>query len=221
MAEKYGLPAAIYSDRSSCFFVVKESREKLTLSEQLAGKTENRTQWQMTCSQLGIKLIPAYSPQAKGRIERLWQTLQGRLPHIFRFFGIKTVRAANGFLPGFIADFNARFAVEAQSPSPAWREPPAADYDLLFSVRADKRSAAQGFFIIYHGFRFRIPVPRLQFTLCLSERGGIRARAGNKWLPVTLAEPLLDTVNPSMPEVEKELVRRCLLADTHSVSAAG
>lgn len=216
---KNGFPKAIYSDRSSCFFVTKRGRDKMTLEEQLAGKTEHKTQWQETCGRLGIELIAAYSPQAKGRIERLWQTLQGRLPFIFRFLKIDTVEKANAFLSDFIDGFNARFAVPPQEAEAEWREPPEVDYSVIFSVRAEKRSDSRGRFV-HHGFRFKIPAPRTQFTLCLSESGGIRAKAGGRWLPVALDEPLVDVVGSPMPEVEKELVRRCLLADAHSPPAA-
>ena len=126
-------PRAIYSDRSSCFFSVSGANR-------LSGK-KSETEWQKTCRELQIKLIPAYSPQAKGRIERLWQTLQGRLPYIFRFLEIDTAEKANEFLSGFIEKFNARFSVPAQSPELHWQAPPAgADIESLFSMCAENKS---------------------------------------------------------------------------------
>ena len=62
---------------------------------------------------LGVESISAHSPEAKGRIERLWGTLQQRLVKEMRLSAISTLEAANGFLPAFIARFNARFAIEA------------------------------------------------------------------------------------------------------------
>ena len=104
--EKYnGLPEAVYSDRSSIFCVTKENLEKVTIQEQLAGIDKSETQWQKMCDELDIKCIFALSPEAKGRIERLWETLQGRLPYIFRFLGINTIEAANEFLSTYIDIF--------------------------------------------------------------------------------------------------------------------
>ena len=209
------LPRAIYSDRSSCFFVNRGA----TLEEQLAGAEKSETQWQKTCHELQIELIAAYSPQAKGRIERLWQTLQGRLPYIFRFLKIDTIEKANAFLSDFIGGFNARFAVEAQDKVLHWKIPPAnIDFDYLFSVRAKKKTHADGHFI-YHGYRFNLLHNRatcVPFTLCLSESFGLRAYMGGKYYDVELAEPICDVVGDQMPTVEKELIYRYFYADTHS-----
>lgn len=209
------LPRAIYSDRSQCFFVNRGA----TLEEQLAGAEKAETQWQKTCKTLRIELIAAYSPQAKGRIERLWQTLQGRLPFIFRHLGIDTVEKANAFLAGFIDGFNARFSVEAQDSDLHWKAPPAAcDFDYLFSVRAEKKTRADGSFV-YHGYKFRLEAARsacVKFTLCLSESWGLRAYMGGVYYGVELAEPICDVAGDSMPIVEKDLLYRYLYADTHS-----
>ena len=209
------LPCAIYSDRSACFFVNRGE----TLEEQLAGAEKSETQWQKTCRELQIELIAAYSPQAKGRIERLRQTLQGRLPYIFRFLHIDTIEKANAFLADFIDGFNARFAVAAQDSAIHWKNPPAAsDFDFLFSVRAEKKTRANGSFI-YHGYKFNLLAARaacVSFTLCLSENYGLRAYMGGKYYGVELAEPICDCVGDSMPIVEKELLYRYFYADTHS-----
>lgn len=208
------LPRAIYSDRSACFFVNRGA----TLEEQLAGAEKSETQWQKTCKELKIELIAAYSPQAKGRIERLWQTLQGRLPFIFRFLKIDTVEKANAFLADFIDGFNARFAVEAQDEALHWKAPPSAcDFDFLFSVRADKKTRANGSFI-YHGYKFNLLAARaacVRFTLCLSENYGLRAYVGGRYYDVELAEPLCDVVGDQMPTVEKDLIYRYFYADRH------
>ena len=210
------LPCAIYSDRSHCFFTTRG----VTLEEQLAGAERAETQWQKTCRELQVELIAAYSPQAKGRIERLWQTLQGRLPYIFRFLKIDSVEKANAFLADFIEGFNARFSVAAQAEDLHWKSPPAADvdFDYLFSVRAEKKTHADGHFI-YHGYAFNLIAKRaacVRFTLCLSESFGLRAYIGGGYCDVELAEPLCDVVGDSMPIVEKELIYRYFYADTHS-----
>lgn len=213
--KKGGFPRAIYSDRSSIFFTSRGA----TIEEQLAGLEKTTTQWQKTCRALQIELIAAYSPQAKGRIERLWQTLQGRLPYIFRFQGINTIEAANEFLADFIDGFNARFSVPAQDAALHWKAPPPSlDFHFLFSVKAEKKTKADGSFI-YHGYKFRLIASRsacVRFTLCLSESYGLRGFMNGRYYDVELCEPLCDVVGDSMPLVEKNLIYRYLLADTHS-----
>src|SRR5437899_11081700 len=73
---------------------------------------------------LGIGYVAAHSPQAKGRIERLWATLQDRLVSELRLRRIASVAAAEAFLPAFIADFNRRFGKPPAAPAAVWRRPP-------------------------------------------------------------------------------------------------
>ena len=213
-----GFPRALYSDRSSCFFTVKNSLQKCTIEEQLKGMREKNTEWQAMASALEIELIAALSPQAKGRIERLWQTLQGRLPGIFRYLGIKTISAANAFLKNFVDSFNARFAVPAQDSAKHWQESPAGvDLDFLLSVKTERKTRADGSFI-YHGYNFGLVASRaacVPLTLCLNERYGLRAVVAGRYYPVELREPLCDVVGDSMPYVEKELIRDYLMSDKH------
>ena len=210
-----GMPSAVYSDRSQIFFTSRGA----TLEEQLSGAEKSHTQWQKTCKKLQIELIAAYSPEAKGRIERLWQTLQGRLPYIFRFLKINTIEDANEFLAGFIDGFNARFAVPAQDVALHWKEKPSsADFNFLFSVRTEKKTKADGSFI-YHGYKFRLLSKHsacVRFTLCLSERYGIKGFMNGKYYNIELCEPICDVVGDPMPSVEKDLIYRYLLADKHS-----
>jgi hypothetical protein len=78
--------------------------------------------------------VHAHSPQAKARIEWLWPTLQDRLVSELRLHDIRTCRAANAFLPTFLADFNPRFVRAAADPQPVWRRPPA-DLAAVLSCR--------------------------------------------------------------------------------------
>lgn len=75
---------------------------------------------QRVLHELGVESIAAQSPQAKGRVERLWGTLQNRLVKEMRLEAVADQAAANAFLPGFVARFNARFAVAAADPEPVW-----------------------------------------------------------------------------------------------------
>ncbi len=113
-----GVPDAVYRDRHGIF--ERQAKTPWTLDEELAGRLEP-TQFGRALQALGIESIPARSPQAKGRIERLWGTLQDRLVVELRLDGISTLEAANTFLPGFLTRFNARFAVRADDPGQAYR----------------------------------------------------------------------------------------------------
>src|SRR5512132_460583 len=116
----YGLPLALYGDRLGVFV---RNDAHWTLAEELRG-TQDPTHFGRILQALGIGYIAARSPQAKGRIERFWQTLQDRLVSELRLRGIRPVEAANTFLPEFLADLNARFARAPADTGAAWRPAP-------------------------------------------------------------------------------------------------
>jgi len=118
IAERRGLPEAFYLDRHGIF--VRRSHEPLSLEEELAGGAFP-TQVRRALDELGIGVIHALSAPAKGRIERLWGTLQGRLVVELALEGIVEIAAANAFLPRFLERFDLRFGVPARDPDPAWR----------------------------------------------------------------------------------------------------
>ena len=138
IALSHGLPMSLYHDRHT----ILRSPKRPTLAEQLAGQPP-MSQIQRVMAELGIESIPAYSPQAKGRIERLWGTLQDRLTKELRLAGITTLDAANAFLPGFIARYNARFAKAPQDSTDAWVPLPV-DLDLpyYFAIRETRKVRA-------------------------------------------------------------------------------
>jgi transposase len=102
----HGIPLSLYRDRHSIF---QRNDAHWTLAEQLAGK-QAPTQLGRALDQLGIQQIPAYSPQAKGRIERAWRTCQDRLVSELRLARAATLAEANAVLENFCADYNQRFA---------------------------------------------------------------------------------------------------------------
>lgn len=116
----YGLPVAIYGDRLNVFV---RNDHHWTLDEELRG-AQDPTHLGRVLRDLGVGYIAAHSPQAKGRIERLWQTLQDRLVSECRLHGIHTLEDANTFLPTFIADFNRRFSIAPTTAVAVWRRPP-------------------------------------------------------------------------------------------------
>jgi transposase len=126
----HGLPLAIYGDRLN--LLVRNDRH-WSLAEELAG-AQYPTHLGRMLQDLGIAYIAAHSPQAKGRIERLWATLQDRLVSELRVRGITTIEAATAYLPAFIADFNRRFGKPPAAAQPVWRRP-SADLALVLSCR--------------------------------------------------------------------------------------
>ena len=118
---RYGVPGAIYHDRHAIF--EPSEAEPLTLEEQLVD-TRVPTQLGRTFLELGIGSVRARSPQAKGRVERLWGTLQDRLVAELRIAGIDDRDGANAFLPAYLDRHNRRFSVPASDPAPAWARPP-------------------------------------------------------------------------------------------------
>ncbi|MDN5362386.1 MAG: hypothetical protein PWP70_1433 [Moorella sp. (in: firmicutes)] len=147
VVQNSGVPRSIYSDRHTIFFSPKGDR--LSIEEELAGQSAPLTQFGRAIAELGINHIKARSPQAKGRIERLWGTLQGRLMIELRLAGISTLEAANAFLPGFIERFNRRFAVAPADPAPAYAPcPPPARLKQILATRED-RKASRGSSISY------------------------------------------------------------------------
>jgi transposase len=98
-----GVFCALYTDRGSHFITTRTGR-----SPHRPQSAIDPTQIQRTLGQLGIELIPAHSPQARGRMERLWETWQGRLPQELRLAGIRTVEAANAFLTSTWVPFHNR-----------------------------------------------------------------------------------------------------------------
>ena len=136
LGTQYGLPLALYGDRLNVF--VRNDRH-WTLEEQLQG-AQAPTHFGRMLQDLGIGYIPAGSPQAKGRIERLWGTLQDRLVSELRLRGIATLEAANAFLPEFLLDFNRRFAHAPAEATAAWRRPPR-NFAELLSCRYERTVA--------------------------------------------------------------------------------
>jgi transposase len=129
--ETKGLFCALYSDRGSHFFVTPKAGEKVD--------KHRLTQVGRAMKELGVQMIPAYSPQARGRSERSFGTWQGRLPQELRLAGITTVEEANAFLrQSYIAEFNAKFAVAAPQKGTAFRRTSRSDLNWIFTVQTER-----------------------------------------------------------------------------------
>lgn len=129
--ETRGLFCASYSDRGSHFFVTLKAGER--------ADPHRLTQLGRALKELGIKMIAAYSPQARGRSERSFGTWQGRLPQELRLAGITTVEAANQFLrQHYIGEFNRQFSVAAAEKGTAFRKCARRDLDWVFSIQTER-----------------------------------------------------------------------------------
>ena len=154
IVSKHGIPRSLYSDGHTIFFSPKHG--KLSIEEELAGKKVNLTQFGRALEQLNIGHIRALSPQAKGRVERLWGTLQNRLVVELRVADICTLEEANGFLLSFIDLFNKRFAVEAADPEVAFGPAPGRDALRSIICFREVRKASQGSSVSFKGTTYQL-----------------------------------------------------------------
>ena len=131
VVENQGVFCALYSDRGSHFFVTPKAGEPVDKSR--------LTQIGRAMKELGVQMIAAYSPQARGRSERSFGTWQGRLPQELRAGGITSVEEANRFLrEQYIAEFNARFRVKAAERGTAFRRCNRIELDWVFTIQTER-----------------------------------------------------------------------------------
>jgi hypothetical protein len=136
---RYGRPLAVYSDQHGIF--IKDPNRPPTLAEQLTGR-RSFTQVGRALDEAGIGWIGASSPQAKGRVERLWGTKQDRLVSDRRRAGAATIEEANMVLARYLPRHNRRFAIEPVDPEPASRPwPDELDLDAVFGFCYPRRVA--------------------------------------------------------------------------------
>lgn len=194
--KNFGIPLALYADGSSIFF---PKDKELTIEEQLAGITEPTTQYGRMMDELGVNLIHAGSSQAKGRIERLWNTLHDRLRTEFRRHNITTIEEANKFLITYIPKFNKKFSIEPKDKKSSFMElPKYINLDYLLSVKYTRVVDVSNCISI-SGTTFVIDTKEIlhkkKIEICISKRIGLKARFNDKWYKIT---PLSSTQNKSL-----------------------
>lgn len=180
----FGVPQSIYSDRHTIFRSPKTG--KLTVEELIRGKTVNLTQFGRSMHELGVDMIFAKTPQAKGRIERLWVTLQSRLPVEFAKRGIKTMTEANKFLEEYRFYFNKKFSVTPESDSLFVPWNPEIDIDDYLCIKHTRKTDHAGTFsfknrcfqILDKGFP--IISARREIQVLVNPRFGIRVQYKGK-----------------------------------------
>jgi len=146
----HGLPQSIYSDCHSVFWTDREP----TLEEQLINKKPT-TEVGRGLEELGVTLILAHSPQAKGRIERLWNTFQDRLVSELRVAKAKSMAQAQALLERYLPEHNRKFARPAKG-EPAWRKVPARQIERALCFK-QQRTVAKDHTVSFEGTVLQIP----------------------------------------------------------------
>jgi uncharacterized protein YjeT (DUF2065 family) len=147
----YGIPLAIYADKHSTY----HSPAEPTLEEQLAG-TAPQSQFGRALGELGVELITAHSPQAKGRVERLFHTFQDRVIKEMRLADVSTLEAANQFLTGYLPIYNHRFSVQPAQPADLHRPRPASrDLDRSLCIKTT-RCLRRDWTVAHHGQLYQV-----------------------------------------------------------------
>ncbi len=152
LIEAKGIPQAIYTDRHTIF---RSPKEELSIEQELAGEQKPLSQFGQAAAELGMAHPKARSPQAKGRIERLFGTFQDRLIVELRLREVHTIEEANRVLPELISKHNARFQVEPHDSDEAYRSLQDKDLNAILCPR-DKRCIQPGQTITFYGKSYQI-----------------------------------------------------------------
>jgi hypothetical protein len=223
--QSHGAPEALYADRIGIYFVNTKKPENWTIEEQLAGKTLDKTQFGHIAEKPGGDLIPAGSPQAKGRIERLRETLRSRLPVWFALNGVTAMVKANTALPRFITEFNRRFHRE-----PACRDetafaplPAGFDLDALLAAKYTRKTDNCGCFP-FQNYMFQIDSPKppvkKNIVFLISEKTGFKAYYDKKYYNVKFPEFLNKGKISHMPQGAKRLIHDSFFTDVKTPELA-
>jgi hypothetical protein len=153
--ERCGKPVAFYSDKHGIFRVNMPN----------CGAGENLTQFGRAMEELGIKIICANTPQAKGRVERGIETLQDRLVKEMRLRGISSMDAGNDYLPEFMADFDFRFAVEPKSRTDAHRPLNPQDNLAVILTWQETRTLSKNLTVQFENVVYQVTTERPTYTL--------------------------------------------------------
>jgi len=180
---RYGKPVAFYSDKNSIFRVNQPSVDA----------RQDLSQFGRAMQELDIQIICANTPQAKGRVERVIQTLQDRLPKEMRLRGIDSREAGNAYLPEFIQEFNARFGEEPRSSVDAHRPLTAKDDLARILTWQETRSLSKNLTLQFQKTVYQIQTHRpsyalrnAQVTVCLNAQEGLTILYNAKSLPYAI-----------------------------------
>ena len=175
----YGIPIALYADRHSTY-----NNNKLSIQEQLAG-IQADTQFSRALQELSVTLIPAYSPQAKGRVERSFSTFQDRLVKELHRHNITSLQNANTFLEKFLMNHNKRFSIKPAKAIDLHR--PSMPIHALSKILCVKttRSIDNDFSIRHNNSIFQLLNSTISKKACVEDHanGSNSIRINNKTVP--------------------------------------
>jgi transposase len=215
LVETPGIPVALYRDQHSS---LQRNDDHWSLEEQLAGN-QLPTQVGRALQELGVEIIVARSPQAKGRIERLWRTFQDRLVSELRLAHAATLEQANAVLARFLEDYNRQFAKVPRQVGSAYRKlDRRLDLDRIFSLRYERRVGNDH--VIRVGPDLKVQLPPLpghkgfagrMVQVCHAPDGCIRVYLDDRFLLQQDADPwagpvrALDMQRSTAPRKKKPL----------------
>ena len=216
----YGVPREIYSDRAAIFCHTPHGKNLATW-EKLEVMHEKRTQWQRICEELHIHQILAWSPEAKGRVERMWRTVQGQLPIWLFKNGIDSLEKANAEIHRYIEEFNKAYAVAPADDEVFYIDAPANLDDILcaqFPRHADGRGC-----ITFQGTTFFAPnapdFSRRDVVLCINEHGLFVRYLGEYYQLQPTENFVREVLGDKMPQVVINIIHRYLYAFAKEISA--
>lgn len=216
----HGVPREVYSDRAAIFCVTPK-KKNLSQWEKLEVMHEKRTQWQRICEELHIHQILAWSPEAKGRVERMWRTIQGQLPIWLLKNNISNVEEANKQISRYIESFNKNYSVEPADDDNFYIVPPDNLKDILcaqFPRRADRHGC-----VTFQGTTFYSPAAPdfalRDVVVCINESGIFVKYLGN-YYPLRPTDNFIQqTESDQMPQVVVNIIYRYLYAFAKEISA--
>ena len=216
----FGVPREVYSDRAAIFCHTPKSKN-LTQWEKLEVIHEKRTQWQRICDELHIHQILAWSPQAKGRVERMWKTLQGQLPMWLYKNKISTVEEANKNIDRYIKWFNKKYSVSPAVDDSFYLDPPQNLEDILcakFSRHVDARGC-----ISFQSSIFYAPsapdLSHVDIEVCINENGLFAKYRGTYYRLQPVENCIREARGDKMPQVVINIIYRYLYAFAKEISA--
>jgi transposase len=169
-----GVPLALYSDRHTIFHSPREP----TVVEQLANRRP-LTQFGRAMGELGVSIIKAYSPQAKGRIERQWGVFQDRLVVELRLSGARSLAEANRMLDAFLPGYNQRFLVAPREQAAVWRRSPSAhQLDRILCLK-ESRVVGRDHVVSFDGLVLQLTSARKYFSLARQRVERLQLRDGS------------------------------------------
>ena len=178
--QQYGMPRAIYADKHTTY----QSPASPSVEEQLAGVMP-MSQVGRALGELGVELIPAHSPQAKGRVERLFKTFQDRVIKELRLADVSTLDAANQFLKGYLPIYNRRVAVQPARAADLYRPRPASrDLDRSLCLKTT-RCLRRDWTVAHHGQLYQMRTNVRATHVMVEDRVDGTMRMTHKGRPLT------------------------------------